>query len=189
MRCAMTRVLPEPAPASMSKGPSVLRTASRCSGLRPDNKSIDVIRTCRTVSRRRRDGVNVLLFHSHTLCEIARLIDVASATYGDVVSKQLQWDRHHDRRQLGSCPWHWYDDIGGGVKHGAHPRVALARDGDDGPGAGLGFLHVSKHFLENGVVGGKRDDRHVFVDQGDRSVFHFSGRVALGMNVRDLLQL
>ena len=38
-RCAMrwvrTRVLPDPAPATTSTGPSVARTASRCAGLRP----------------------------------------------------------------------------------------------------------------------------------------------------------
>ena len=40
MRCAMTRVLPEPAPARMSTAPSVCSTASRCSGFRPLVKSI-----------------------------------------------------------------------------------------------------------------------------------------------------
>src|SRR5271154_2439423 len=33
MRCTMTRVLPEPAPASTRSGPSVCVTACRCSGL------------------------------------------------------------------------------------------------------------------------------------------------------------
>ena len=34
MRLVMTRVLPEPAPARMSSGPSVVSTAARCSGFR-----------------------------------------------------------------------------------------------------------------------------------------------------------
>ena len=34
MRCAMTRVLPEPGPARISSGPSIVVTASRCGGLR-----------------------------------------------------------------------------------------------------------------------------------------------------------
>src|ERR1035437_4261376 len=34
MRLVMTRVLPEPAPARMSRGPSVASTAARCSGFR-----------------------------------------------------------------------------------------------------------------------------------------------------------
>ena len=33
MRNVSTRVLPEPAPASTSSGPSVVSTASRCAGL------------------------------------------------------------------------------------------------------------------------------------------------------------
>jgi len=33
------------------------------------------------------------------------------------------------------------------------------------------------------------DDRHILVDEGDRPVLHLPGRVALGMDVRDLLQL
>ena len=35
MRVVSTRVLPVPAPARTSTGPSVVSTASRCSGLRP----------------------------------------------------------------------------------------------------------------------------------------------------------
>jgi hypothetical protein len=36
MRVVSTRVLPVPAPASTSTGPSSVSTASRCSGLSPD---------------------------------------------------------------------------------------------------------------------------------------------------------
>ena len=39
MRYAMTRVLPDPAPARISNGPSVCSTASRCSGFREERKS------------------------------------------------------------------------------------------------------------------------------------------------------
>src|SRR5438105_9476111 len=38
MRCAMTRVLPLPAPASTSSGPSPARTASRCGGFRSSRR-------------------------------------------------------------------------------------------------------------------------------------------------------
>src|ERR1051325_3533089 len=40
MRCAMTRVLPEPAPAKISSGPSPASTASRCCGLSCERKSV-----------------------------------------------------------------------------------------------------------------------------------------------------
>src|SRR5881392_716047 len=38
MRCASTRVLPEPAPATINRGPPACVTAARCSGLRPSRK-------------------------------------------------------------------------------------------------------------------------------------------------------
>ena len=41
-RCVRTRVLPLPAPASTSSGPSPWRTASRCGGLRPSSRSVTV---------------------------------------------------------------------------------------------------------------------------------------------------
>src|SRR3954466_3405002 len=40
MRTVITRVLPEPAPASMSSGPSVASTASRCRSLSVESKSV-----------------------------------------------------------------------------------------------------------------------------------------------------
>src|SRR5579863_5933397 len=39
IRCVITRVLPLPAPARIRTGPSVVSTASRCWGLRPERKS------------------------------------------------------------------------------------------------------------------------------------------------------
>ena len=39
IRWAMTRVLPDPAPARMRTGPEVWRTASRCSGFRLETRS------------------------------------------------------------------------------------------------------------------------------------------------------
>ena len=39
MRWVSTRVLPEPAPATMSSGPSAWMTASRWTGLRPSRRS------------------------------------------------------------------------------------------------------------------------------------------------------
>src|SRR5262245_48593763 len=39
MRCASTRVLPDPAPATMSRGDSACSTAARCCGLSPASRS------------------------------------------------------------------------------------------------------------------------------------------------------
>src|SRR5262245_14929329 len=41
IRLVMTRVLPDPAPARIRRGPLIRRTASRCSGLRAERKFID----------------------------------------------------------------------------------------------------------------------------------------------------
>ena len=38
MRWVSTRVLPEPAPATISRGPSVWVTASYCTGFRPSRR-------------------------------------------------------------------------------------------------------------------------------------------------------
>ena len=46
-----------------------------------------------------RDEIHRPLFYRDALGEIARLIDVASATHGDVVRQELQRDGHHDRRE------------------------------------------------------------------------------------------
>ena len=39
------------------------------------------------------------------------------------------------------------------------------------------------------IVRRDRDDRHLLVDQRDRTVLHFPGRVPFGVDVRDFLQL
>ena len=51
MRVVSTRVLPVPAPASTSTGPSSVSTASRCSGLRPSRYGAAALR-----ARTRRDA-------------------------------------------------------------------------------------------------------------------------------------
>src|ERR1044072_2844613 len=101
MRCAMTRVLPEPAPARISSGPLLWRTASCCAGLRDESRSM-VIRDLRfaidaSITNHKSPITNLL--YRHALREIPRLIDVAAAAHGDVIRQQLQRNRHYDRRQ------------------------------------------------------------------------------------------
>src|SRR5438105_4600626 len=80
MRLVMTRVLPDPAPARIRSGPSVWRTARRCSGFSASRKC-------------------TLSFYRHRLGQIARLIDITSAAHGDVVGKQLQRDDEQNRNE------------------------------------------------------------------------------------------
>ena len=67
--------------------------------------------------------------------------------------------------------------------------VTFGRQRDDRAAARLRFLDVADHLLEHVVVRRDRDDRHLLVDEGDRPVLHLAGRIALGVDVRDLLQL
>ena len=67
--------------------------------------------------------------------------------------------------------------------------VSLGRQRDDRAAARLGFLDVADHLLEHVIVRRDRDDRHLLVDERDRAVLHLAGGIALGVDVRDLLQL
>jgi hypothetical protein len=55
--------------------------------------------------------------------------------------------------------------------------------------ASLNFLEVGFQLVEQLVVRGDRDDRHVGIDQRQRAVLEFAGRVGFGVNVGDFLEL
>ena len=76
-----------------------------------------------------------------------------------------------------------------GSSNALDAAVSLGRQRDDRPAAGLGLLDVADHLLEHVIVRRDRDDRHLLVDERDRPVLHLAGRIALGVDVRDLLQL
>ena len=67
--------------------------------------------------------------------------------------------------------------------------VTLGGDGDDLALARLDLGNVRHHLVVNGVFQGNHDHRHILIDQGDRPVFHFRGRVSLGMDIGYFLQL
>ncbi len=54
---------------------------------------------------------------------------------------------------------------------------------------GLHFLEVGLQLVEQLVVRGNRDDRHLGVDQRQRAVLQFAGRVGFGVDVGYFLQL
>ena len=62
-------------------------------------------------------------------------------------------------------------------------------DQDDAAAARGDFLHVGDRLLEHRVARREHDDRHRLVDQRDRPVLQFARRVALGVDVGELLQL
>ena len=70
-----------------------------------------------------------------------------------------------------------------------HVRVPLGAHRDELPFARLHLLHVRDRLLVVHVLRANHDDGHLLVDERDRPVLHLAGRVPLGVDVRDLLQL
>src|SRR3990172_1299070 len=92
IRWAMTRVLPLPAPASTSSGPSPAVTASRCGGFR-GRRSASRSSTTRLYRR-----APARLLDGDGLREVAGLVHVAAEAHADVVREELE---RHDREQRG----------------------------------------------------------------------------------------
>ena len=67
-----------------------------------------------------------------------------------------------------------------GVRVGEHVQLAAAR---------LDFLEVGLQLVEQRIVGRDGDHRHVAVDQRQRAVLEFAGRVGFGVDVGDFLEL
>ena len=55
--------------------------------------------------------------------------------------------------------------------------------------AGAHFLQVGLEFFDQRVVGGDGDHRHVAVDQRQRTVLQFAGRIGFGVDLGDFLEL
>src|SRR5262249_43110277 len=97
---------PDPAPARISSGPSMCRTASRCSGLSVSRNCIGDLGTSglgdydaqmivtssgRFVTGPQSPSPQVpALLHGDRLREVARLVDVAAPADRDVVREQLE---------------------------------------------------------------------------------------------------
>src|SRR5204863_579557 len=108
-----------------------------------------------------------------------RLVDVAAAEDGNVVGQELQRDDRDDRLEkildVGDL-----DDV---VGQRGHARVAFADDGDDRPTAGFDFFQVRHDLFVDLAVRNDEDAGSVLVHQRDRTVFHFGGRIAFGVDV------
>ena len=76
-----------------------------------------------------------------------------------------------------------------GIEQVFHPVVVLGRQCDDRAAARLRLLDVPHHLFEHVIVRRNRDDGHGLVDERDGAVLHLAGRIALGMDVGDFLQL
>src|SRR5436190_8718529 len=188
IRWAMTRVLPLPAPASTRRGPSPAVTASRCGGFRSTRSASrsSTWRLYRTAKpREARRPRRARLFHRHRLGQVARLIHVAAQTHRDVVREELERDDGEDRREQLRAGRD-LDDVAGLRRDRPVPGVA---DGDQPALARAHLLDVAEHALVGAVARHERHDRQVVGNQGDRPVLHLAARVALGVDVGNLLEL
>ena len=132
-----------------------------------------------------RHGRSGYLLHGHGLGQVARLIDVGTLQHRRVIGKQLQRHGEDDRcdELIGrrhAQHLHPWGGLHARVLIGEHQQLATA---------GTHLLEVRFQFLEQVVVRRHRDHRHAGVDQGEGTVLELAGRVGLGMDIGDLLEL
>ena len=112
------------------------------------------------------------------------MVHVAPFIDSDMIRQQLQRHRYHDRHQALRHDGH-FDKVVGAL---AYLLVALGDHGDNLAAPGLDLLDVAGGLFVGVIRRRDGDGRHLGVDQGDRTVFHFGGRVALCVDVGDLLE-
>ena len=98
----------------------------------------------------------------------------------------MHGDRVDDRRKVRR---HGLEQRGADEVRRQFVSRFLVADQNDATAARGDFLHVGHRLFEPGILGRDDDDGHVLVDQRDRAVFQFAGRVALGVDVGNLLEL
>ena len=110
-----------------------------------------------------------------------------------MVREQLERDREQDRRQLGRAGRD-ADDLVEQRLTGLDRRVvgggaAVLDDADHGAAAGADLVDGRDVLLDQVVVRHQHDAREVGRDQRQRPVLELAGRVRLGVDVGDLLEL
>ena len=126
-----------------------------------------------------------VLLDRDTLGQVTWLIYIRSKSNCNVVSEQLEWHDIDNRLQLFRDARNTNDL----VRHIDHFGFVPVGHDDDNTIAGSHLLHVAEDFLENPVASGQGHDRKIAIDESDRPMFHLACRVALGMDVGDLLEL
>src|SRR5215831_5097664 len=66
--------------------------------------------------------------------------------------------------------------------------VAFGSQRNDNSVPDLDFFDIPHGLAVNRILWGKYNDRHLRIDQRDGTVLHFTGGIAFGMDVRNLLQ-
>ena len=126
------------------------------------------------------------LLDGHRLRQIARLVDVGPAQHGDVIREHLQRHREHGRRDqvaagcdLDDCAASPSGVIGTSVSANTNSSPPRARTSS----------RFDFSFSSSWSFGATVIDRHVGVDERERAVLQLAGRIRLGVDVRDFLEL
>src|SRR5918992_448002 len=125
------------------------------------------------------------LLHRHALGEVARLVHVEAAVLGDAVGEELQRHAADERAQHLRHLRDRQHDAG----YPAGGLVVLASYRYHVRPAGDGLLDVGEGLLPYEALAENGHDRAMLVHEGDGTVLHLTGRVTLGWNVGDLLEL
>ena len=121
---------------------------------------------------------------SDAFCQVAGLVDIALFDERDVVGEPLQ--RHDGDERLNG-----FVGVGDGKEVGCQAferGIAFGAHDDDFPFAGADFLDVGEGFGVEWAAGGDENGGGVFVDEGDRAVFHFGGGVSFRMNITNFFE-
>ena len=133
----------------------------------------------------RRLRLLTLLLDGDALGEVSWPVDVAATKQGDVVGQKLQRDGRDQRLQK-FVDFRNVDDI---VGHLFHTGVAFAGDRDDCTSPSFYFFEIAHDLWIDAALWDDEDAWRFFINQGDRSVFHFRSRVAFRVDVADFFQL
>src|SRR5918997_4840451 len=126
-----------------------------------------------------------LLFHRHALGEVARLVHITTAVFGDTVSEELERHAAHERAKHLRRP----RDGEHGAATPAGGQVVLAGYRNNVGAAGDGLLDVGERLLSHEALAQDGHYGAALVHEGYGPVLHLAGRMALRGEVGDLLEL
>ena len=119
------------------------------------------------------------LFYSDRFCQIAWLVDLATAGIGHIVCKNLFSNDDGDRGYKFHALWH-PNDVVGVFRYLAIP---LGCNGQDGGFARTTILHVGNRLFTSGNGGHGGDHGYVLAKQGEWTVLQLGCVIALSVGV------
>ena len=124
------------------------------------------------------------LLNRDALRQITWLVDVGPLHVSDVVGEQLQRHRRNERLQellnVGNIQ-NVFRDAG-------QLFVSFGCDPDDQTLTGHHFLEIAAGLVVMSPFRTDHNDGHILIDKRDGPMLHLTSRIALGVDVADLLQ-